>query len=287
MFKVLIDDFKMALSRRDNYVVLCLLIALGWFVFSNGIIVLISRLVGAPALVMLTTLNLNFPDVFIYFWNILFFPFDIKGIWAFLWSMMFLNMYGNILAEFIGGKKFLHVFLLSGYIAFAVFLLLKVFSTYIFKIGDLELVSSGIGFSVVGVLFAIMALSPTYETFVFSFKIKLIWIALFFIFFSCVNNPIYFIPFMASAATVHYYIKNMKGEWALSINFAKLFKKKEKKADFTVHRNTEKKEFSKKEFFPSQEEIDRILDKINNEGGFESLTSEEKERLKRASSMKE
>jgi hypothetical protein len=287
MFKVIIDDFKMALSRRDNYVVLCLLITLGWFIMSEGIFHLIANLINNPALSTVTFLHLKTPEIFIYFWNIFLFPFEVKGIWAFLWSMMFLNMYGNILADFIGGKMFFRVFLLSGFITLLSFVLLKIISSYTFPTPSLDIIRGGIGFSITGVLFAIMALSPTYETFVFSFRIKLIWIALFYIFFSCVYNPIYFIPFTVAAAVGHFYIKNMKGEWALSLKFAKLFEKKEKKAEFTVHRNTEKKDFSKKEYFPSQEEIDRILDKISNEGGYDSLSNDEKERLKRASSMKE
>jgi membrane associated rhomboid family serine protease len=287
MFKVIIDDFKMALSRRDNYVVLCLLITIAWFILSNGIFQLIANLTSSPALMNATYLRLKFPEIFIFFWNIFLFPFEIKGIWSLLWSMMFLNMYGNVLADFIGGKRFFNVFLLSGYITLFSFVLLKIISTFTFPISSLDIVSGGIGFSITGVLFAIMALSPTYETQFFSFRIKLIWIALFYIFFSCVYNPIYFIPFAVAASVGHFYIKNMKGEWALSLKFAKLFEKKEKRTDFTVHRNTEKKDFSKKEYFPSQEEVDRILDKISNEGGYDSLSNDEKERLKRASSMKE
>ena len=287
MFRVLIEDFKMAISRKDNRVMRCILIIFGWFVVSEAIIPLIANIFNAPSLNQITILSLKIPEFFIFFWNVFLFPFAVKGIWAFLWSIMILSQFGNILADFIGGKHFFKIYLLSGFAALGMILLIKAFSVFIYPITNLEIANGGIGFSTIGVFFAIMALSPTYEVQIFTFRIKLIWVALLYILFSCVYNPMFFIPFIVSSAVGHYYILHMKGEWELGSKFVNLFKKKEKKAVFTVQRNTEKRPEKTKEYFPSQSEIDRILDKINNEGGYDALSAEEKERLKRASSMKE
>ncbi len=286
MFKVLINDFKMAMSRRDNKVMFCLFIAVIWFVVTNAIVPLLAN-AFSNSLLSTVYLQLKFPEFFIFFWNILFFPFEIKGIFSFIGSMFVLSMFGNVLSEFIGGKKFFSIFLISGFMALATFVLLKIASVFLFPIPNLDVIHGGITFSIIGVIFAIMALSPTYEISIFSFSLKLIWVALIYILFSCIYNPIYIIPFAVSAATGHYYILHMKGDWALGAKFANLFKKKDKKAVFTVQRNTEKKEPRSKEYFPTQSEIDKILDKISNEGGYDALSADEKEKLKRASSMKE
>ncbi len=287
MFKVLIDDFKMALSRKDNKVILCILIIFGWFVISQAIIPLLGNIFNAPAINQISVLRLKVPEFFIFFWNIFLYPFATKDIWGFIWSAMIISQFGNILSDFIGGKHFFKIYLLGGFIALFTILIIRAFNVYIYPINSFEIAYGGVGFAIIGIFFAIMALSPTYEVSLFTFRIKLIWLALLFILLNCVYELMFFIPFTVSAAVGHYYILHMKGDWALGAKFVNIFKRKEKKAVFTIHRNTERKEPKTKEYFPTQSEIDRILDKISNEGGYDALTAEEKERLKRASSMKE
>jgi membrane associated rhomboid family serine protease len=230
-------------------------------------------------------------------WGILTYMFVHEGFFHILFNMLWLYMAGRIFIDLMGSDRFVKTYWLGGLIGGALYLLmfnllpaLDGKSTYLI----------GASGSVFAIFIATAAFAPDYEVrLVFIGNVKLKWIALVFVVLNLPNssgNLGGHLAHFGGALWGYTYARNLKSGKDMAMWFDRWkdqvlgwFKpnpKTVKKAKMKAYRNSSVPPRDDAEFNEwkkaQQEEVDRILDKISK-GGYESLTSKEKETLFKAS----
>lgn len=198
------------------------------------------------------------------------------GFFHILGNMLWLYFVGIILEDLIGKKHIYYLFFGGG--------ILGVLTYYAFSLllqQPYSLVGASAG--IAAVLAATAIFTPYYRVFLFGVvEIEIRWIVLVKVVFDLIGM---FGPVNAGGYQAHIggylfgllYITELKGLW----NFPKIaFNLKSNKPKRSATVNIHKDDSS-----PSQAEIDRILDKIS-QGGYDALSSKEKETLFKASNKK-
>ncbi|MCO4293158.1 rhomboid family intramembrane serine protease [Solitalea sp. MAHUQ-68] len=212
-----------------------------------------------------------------------------------LFNMIGLYWFGQLLEEYLGGKKFAIIYILGGLtgglLFIALYNLLPAYDPFVAKAQAL-----GASAGVLAIIVATATLLPDYQLMVFLFGlIKLKYIAVLFVLLDLINitgsNAGGHIAHLGGAILGFIYIKQLhKGRdfgspfSALGKKIANFFKRKPKLK--VAYKNTGNDRKNVKKQVDKQEIIDRILDKISKHG-YEGLTKEEKETLFRASQEKE
>jgi membrane associated rhomboid family serine protease len=197
------------------------------------------------------------------------------GFFHILGNMLWLYFVGIILEDLIGKKHIYYLFFGGG--------ILGVFTYYAFSVlwqQPYPLVGASAG--IAAVLAATAIFTPHYRVFLFGVvEIEIRWIVLFKVVFDLIGM---FGPVNAGGYQAHIggylfgllYITELKGMWNFPrIKFPQKNKKPSRTAKVNIHPNGN----------PTQEEIDRILDKIS-QGGYDSLSAKEKETLFKASNKR-
>jgi membrane associated rhomboid family serine protease len=230
-------------------------------------------------------------------WTLLSYMFTHIGFWHLLTSMLWLWCFGYILQDLAGNSKLIPVYLYGGFIGGIIFLLVNNFSPGLEKnIGSIQPML-GAGAAVMAVVVATTTLAPDYRLFpMIGGGIPLWVVALIFVAIDLATlanvNPGIGAAHLAAGATGFLFTRQLRkgNDWSgwmtrLVDWVDDLFnpeKKHTKKTRGDKHfYRADRKPFQKTPNV-TQQKLDAILDKINQQG-YEFLSEEEKEFLKRAS----
>lgn len=234
-------------------------------------------------------------------WSIITYMFFHEGIFHILFNMLFLYWFGLLVNEYLGSRKLANLYILGGLAGAILYVVMYNISPYFADVLDQSRMlgaSAGVYAIVVGA--ATLAPNTTFQLILLG-PVKIKYIAIFYVIIAFVNsagsNAGGELAHLGGAAMGFMYIRQLqKGkDWGIGIQvigifFEKLFEKKpsvkvsyRKKKTFTSsqsYTSTEnpKPTPSSKGAEPTQEEIDKILDKIA-EKGYEALSKDEKRKL--------
>ncbi len=220
-------------------------------------------------------------------WSIITYLFLHSGIFHILFNMLVLYWFGNLFVEYLGKQKFIYTYFLTG-IAGGLFYVLC-YNVFPYFNNTVE-TSKALGASaaVMGIVFATATLLPNYSIVLAIFgPVRLKFIAFFYLLIDLVgisgSNAGGHLAHIGGALFGFIIIKQLQNgndftrmPMKIVESITNIFKPKRMKV---VHKNTIN--INKNKNNVSQEEIDRILDKIS-QNGYENLSAKEKEILFKA-----
>jgi len=291
----LLEEFKNAFSRPNNGHVQLILINVAIFVIM-AVIRVIALPSGMEDIFLAIHDQFSIPPKITTFlqrpWTLISYAFmhDVYGILHILFNMIFLFWFGKLFIEYLGSAKLIALYVLGALAAGITYLL--VFNTipYFIQMDFPGMV--GASGAVYAVMVAMATLMPDYTFFLlFLGPVRIKYIAAFYIFISFLGsvgaNAGGNIAHLGGALMGYVYVKQLQaginwGGWITSILtwFGNLFTPSPK-VKVTYRKDGGAKRPSAAHGI-SQQEIDAILDKIS-EGGYESLSKEEREKLFKAS----
>ena len=267
MANFIIEDFKNSWNKKDNGLVKIILINVIFFV-SMSILQVIFTLSGLTSLFVILLNKLMLPaelKTFIFQpWSLISYFFLHMNFMHILWNMLFLYWFGKIIHDNIGNNAIISLYVLGGII------------------GLMLGASAGVFSVVVGSA----TLLPNYTFYLlFLGPVRIKYIALFYVLLSFLdvsgNNAGGEIAHLGGAFIGFLYIKQLQnginmGEGIINfINYFSSEKRKTKRKADNVSSESNRDNIS-------QDEIDKILDKISD-SGYSSLSKKEKEKLFNAS----
>ncbi len=298
----IINDLRSEFNKTNNTVIK--LIWINLLVFISIIVCQVLFYYGnAPQVYEWIMAQLRLPaaiNSFIYKpWTLFTNFFVHEDIWHILFNLLFLYWFGNLLEEYIGGRRVAALYILGGLSGGLVFLLMFNVVPYLHAgVATVSLIGAS------GAIFAIIVgaatLLPDYTFFLlFLGPVRLKYIAGFYILLSVAElvgtNAGGNLAHLAGALVGFGFIRSLQRgvDWGSPIySFLEFFKalftsqkpvtipRRERTAT-TVQRYGSYNESSSISV-PDQDEIDAILDKISK-SGYESLSREEKQKLYKAS----
>lgn len=285
------EEIKYNFQQRENGLVKLILVNVIIFVVLS-IFWVIAKLSKADYLFLLIYNQFMLPAEISGFirqpWTLFtyFFAHSIPDLLHILFNMLFLYWFGKIISEYIGNRRLINLYILGGLTGAVVFLLLfNFFPYFVERSQGVRLV--GASGSVYAVVVGAATLVPHYRFhLLFLGPVKITYIAAFFVFGSFIgtigDNSGGNVCHLGGALLGFLYVQQLRNGRDLGkpINYiANLIKNISKPKMKVTYRSAPK---GKAPGEPSQEEIDRILDKISR-SGYESLTKSEKEMLFKAS----
>jgi membrane associated rhomboid family serine protease len=271
-------------NRRNPAVINLVLICSGVWIFTALLGLFLPSVVSALMFMPHLHFFVNQP------WSVFTYIFLHAGFMHLFTNMLWLFFIGSILEDMTGRKHIWRLFIGGGIAGALLFMLLN----NIFGIGGDMASMVGASGGVTAVIVGTAVMFPTYRVMLFGIlPIELVWIAVFRVVLDLLgaSGPVNqggYICHLGGAALGLLYMLHIKGSIhipgvdAIADFIRNLFSGKKSKpmrsARVTI--NSDKHSGSKKGGV-SQEEIDRILDKINATG-YESLTAKEKELLFKA-----
>jgi len=299
------DDFKNAWNKPNNGLAQLIIINVAVFVLL-GVIAVISTLAGTDSIFTFAYKQFTIPAPIGEFitrpWTIITYAFahSFSTLWHIIMNMLVLYWFGRVFVDFLGSQKLINLYVLGAIAGGATYLL--AYNLIPFYSDRINLFDGMVGAS--AAVYAISVATATYwpdHKFYMLFfgpvKIKyLVAIYLFFSFLGSVgSNAGGNLAHLGGALIGFLYAKqlskgNEMGVWVFkSMEFIKSFFVKSSKIKVSHRTSKVKSEkstsgSSKKSGSKnySQDEIDKILDKIS-ESGYDSLSKDEKEKLFNAS----
>lgn len=207
-------------------------------------------------------------------WTLLTYGWCHRGFWEWLSNMLWLYCFGNVVQNLVGYKQIIPLFvysILAGGLAFAG---IQFLPAAMLPDGTLLM---GAQAGVIGLMAAALTLSPKYRIYLSEyFSVPLLLLAGVFVLLMLINSDLKIanLSMLAGAAITGFaYIKLLQtgyqpGAWAYRM-FKKMDSTFSPKETYKPLRNKSARE----------QDIDRILDKINDRG-FESLSKSEKDLLR-------
>ena len=287
MANFIIEDFKSAWSKDDNGLVKIILINIIVFVTVSFLEVFIT-LSGGGAIINTLINKLMLPASFTTFilqpWSLISYFFLHLSFGHILWNMLFLYWFGKIINDNIGNNAVISLYVLGGIVGGLSYMaLFNIIPFYQDRISDSLMLGASAGvFSIVA---GSATLLPNYTFYLlFLGPVRIKYIALFYILLSFLDvtgsNAGGEIAHLGGALIGYLFIRQLQNGINMGegiINILNLFNKK------TSYRSENKQPIKKEEKQNiSQDEIDKILDKIS-ESGYSSLSKNEKEKLFNAS----
>jgi membrane associated rhomboid family serine protease len=221
-------------------------------------------------------------------WTIISYMFLHDDIFHILFNMLFLTWTGKLFAEYLGQQKLSATYFLGGICGGLFYMIAyQIFPAFA---NHNQAILIGASAGVLAVFFAAATLLPNYTTqllFLGSIKLKFLAIIMFLLYAFSIpsGNAGGHIAHIGGALFGFVSIKFLQSGTDITKWFTKLFsfKSKSRKNMKVVYRSNENADeiYLKKQSM-TQENLDRILDKINR-SGFDSLTADEKEFLYKAS----
>ena len=287
MANFIIEDFKKAWSKEDNGLIKIILINIIIFV-SISILEVFITLSGGGSLFRVVINKLMLPASFTTFilqpWSLISYFFLHLSFGHILWNMLFLYWFGKIIHDNIGNNAVISLYILGGIIGGLSYMaLFNIIPFYEDRISESLMLGASAGvFSVVA---GSATLLPNYTFYLlFLGPVRIKYIALFYILLSFFDvtgsNAGGEIAHIGGALIGYLFIKQLQNGVNMGdgvIKIINLFNRKnssKKEKEFTINKETS--------FDISQDEIDKILDKIS-ESGYSSLSKKEKEKLFNAS----
>jgi len=229
-------------------------------------------------------------------WTLMTAPFVQIDFILLLTSLFWLWTFGQIFQDLTGNRRIIPLFIYGGLLGAIVFLIT---STILSRTSIEGSMFNGASIGVVAIAIASTILSPQYRFFpMISGGIPLWVVTMIFILIdlsSLAGNSALVAAHLASGLTGYGFAVSLNRgkDWSESMNqayewFVNLFnpavkQKVKKRVKVEVFYDTKGKSPFKKTSNLTQQRIDDILDKINQKGGYDRLTEEEKDLLRRAS----
>ena len=287
MANFIIEDFKNAWNKDNNALVKIILINVVVFVSASFIEIFLT-LSGAGDAFKLFINKLMLPASFTTFitqpWSLISYFFLHLGFTHILWNMLFLYWFGKIIQDNIGNNAVISLYVLGGIIGGLSYMaLFNIIPYYDNRISESLMLGASAGvFSIVA---GSATLLPNYTFYLlFLGPIRIKYIALFYILLSFLDvtgsNAGGEIAHLGGAMIGYLFIRQLQngvnmGEGIINIiNFFNKEKNKKTEENYSPAEETK--------YDISQDEIDKILDKIS-ESGYSSLSKNEKEKLFNAS----
>ena len=287
MANFIIEDFKKAWSKEDNGLIKIILINIIIFV-SISILEVFITLSGGGSLFRVVINKLMLPASFTTFilqpWSLISYFFLHLSFGHILWNMLFLYWFGKIIHDNIGNNAVISLYILGGIIGGLSYMaLFNIIPFYEDRVSESLMLGASAGvFSIVA---GSATLLPNYTFYLlFLGPVRIKYIALFYILLSFFDvtgsNAGGEIAHIGGALIGYLFIKQLQNGVNMGdgvIKIINLFNRKnssKKEKKFTINKETS--------FDISQDEIDKILDKIS-ESGYSSLSKKEKEKLFNAS----
>lgn len=294
------EEFKSAFHRHNNAHVQLIIINVTIYL---GLVVLyiLSAIPGTEFIFQFIYKQFAIPSELTEFlsrpWTLITYMFahSMLDIFHILFNMLFLYWFGRLFVEYLGSDKLIVLYLLGGLTGGLAYLLIYNLST---AFGSAIMVGAS------GAIFAIVVgtavLIPNHQFYLLLLgPVRIKYIAFFYVLLSLLSlrqgaNLGGNVAHLGGALIGFIYIKQLQvgvnwGSWiTITLEwFSDLFKSKPKvKVSYRNETSTKGSSSSTVKKSPgkkiSQDEIDAILDKISD-GGYESLTKEEKEKLFNAS----
>lgn len=308
----ILNDIGSVFSRKNNTVLKLVLINVFVFLIVQifSFFFSFSETTKSFSLVLVDQLRLSAPIISFlqHPWTLITYSFVHRDIIHLLFNMLSLFWFGLIIEDLIGSRKILMIYLLGGIVSGILYISIYnalALAPNTLAVRNVSPSIEGASAAVMAVMFATITLAPEYEFFFFQrFAVKLSYIAWVILLLSCLNqNPSVGISHAIGAFVGYLYIKLLRmgidlaspiekiSDWWAGIWQTKPkqnFNKNERKySKSTVYSSSSSnKSLLNTEYFPNQEEVDAILDKIGK-SGYESLSKDEKETLYRASQKKD
>jgi membrane associated rhomboid family serine protease len=299
---VIFNEFKNAFQRSNHAHVQLIIINVVVFI-ALGIVYVFSQITGAEEVFIFLHNQFTIPPQFQEFltrpWTLFTYSFahSLTDIFHILFNMLVFYWFGKLFIEYLGSDKLIAIYVLGGLAGGVAYLV--VFNTIPFFIERSNFDGMvGASAAVYAVVVATATLLPDYTFFLlFLGPVRIKYIALFYIVISFLGsvgaNAGGNIAHLGGALMGFLYLKQMQagvnwGSWITStLEWGRnMFSSRPKvKVTYRKEETNGKKKVSKTVTDRnkiSQEEIDDILDKISD-GGYESLSKEEKEKLFNAS----
>ena len=287
MANFIIEDFKNAWNKDNNALVKIILINVVVFVSASFIEIFLT-LSGAGDAFKLFINKLMLPASFTTFitqpWSLISYFFLHLGFTHILWNMLFLYWFGKIIQDNIGNNAVISLYVLGGIIGGLSYMaLFNIIPYYDNRISESLMLGASAGvFSIVA---GSATLLPNYTFYIlFLGPVRIKYIALFYILLSFLDvtgsNAGGEIAHLGGAMIGYLFIRQLQNGVNMGegvINIVNFFNKEKNKKP---EQNSSPKEDTKYDI--SQDEIDKILDKIS-ESGYSSLSKNEKEKLFNAS----
>ncbi|MGE0771049.1 MAG: rhomboid family intramembrane serine protease [Cyclobacteriaceae bacterium] len=291
------EEFKNVFQRPNNAHVQLIVINVTIFLIM-GVIYVVSMIGGFEWVSTAIGNQFTIPPLFVDFikrpWTIVTYAFahSLSDLFHILFNMLIFYWFGRLFVEYLGSDKLVALYLLGGLAGGVAYLL--VYNTIPFfmeRSGFHGMV--GASAAVYAVVTATAVLIPNYTFFLlFLGPVRIKYIAAFYIVLSFLGsvgaNAGGNIAHLGGALIGFIYIKQLQvgvnwGSWITATLewFQSLFKPSPK-VKVTYRKSEPKAKAGARGSKTSQEEIDAILDKIS-EKGYESLSSDEKEKLFNAS----
>ena len=287
MANFIIEDFKKAWSKEDNGLIKIILINIIIFV-SISVLEVFITLSGGGSLFRVVINKLMLPASFTTFilqpWSLISYFFLHLSFGHILWNMLFLYWFGKIIHDNIGNNAVISLYILGGIIGGLSYMaLFNIIPFYGDRVSESLMLGASAGvFSIVA---GSATLLPNYTFYLlFLGPVRIKYIALFYILLSFFDvtgsNAGGEIAHIGGALIGYLFIKQLQNGVNMGdgvIKIINLFNRKnssKKEKEFTINKETS--------FDISQDEIDKILDKIS-ESGYSSLSKKEKEKLFNAS----
>jgi membrane associated rhomboid family serine protease len=242
---------------------------------SNGIIKLVLDWLVLPA---------SFSRYIYQPWSLLTYTFLHEGFLHILFNMLWFYWIGQLLQQYLGNPKTYQAYFMGAIAGGLVYMVS--YHVFPYLIPSVEISTArGASAGVLSVVFATATLLPEYELSLFLIgSVRLKYIALFTLLLDLISipydNPGGHIAHIGGAAFGYFYIKQIYANNFLSGFFdwiENLFKPKEKSNLKIHHRSGYMKVNSNEK--PTQAEVDRILEKINQKG-LSYLSDKEKDILR-------
>lgn len=294
----MLEEFKNAFGRPNNSHVQLIIINVIMFV-ALAVLMVFSKWFGFDSFFATVHNQFSLPSEFGEFlsrpWTLItyFFTHNLSSLLHILFNMLALYWFGKLLVEYLGSDKVIAIYILGGIAGGALYLMVYnlIPNPPDFLGARAELV--GASAAVFAIMVAAATLLPDYTFFLLFFgPVKIKWIAAIYIFLSFIGsvgqNAGGEIAHLGGALIGFIYVKQLQigvnwGGWITATLFwiNGLFSPRPK-----VKVSYRKEDAARPKGSPlsgvSQQEIDIILDKISD-GGYESLTKEEREKLFKAS----
>ena len=287
MANFIIEDFKNAWSKDDNGLVKIILINVIVFVVLSIWEVCIT--LSGGGIIFKTFVNkLMLPAAFTTFilqpWSLISYFFLHLSFGHILWNMLFLYWFGKIIHDNIGNNAVISLYVLGGIIGGLSYMaLFNIIPFYGDRVSDSLMLGASAGvFSIVA---GSATLLPNYTFYLlFLGPVRIKYIALFYILLSFLDvtgsNAGGEIAHLGGALIGYLFIRQLQNGVNMGEGIIKIINIFNKKSSSKIKQDPPINDEVKPDI--SQDEIDKILDKIS-ESGYSSLSKKEKEKLFNAS----
>ncbi|MEC7244982.1 MAG: rhomboid family intramembrane serine protease, partial [Bacteroidota bacterium] len=287
MANFIIEDFKNAWSKDDNGLVKIILINVIVFVVLSILEVFIT-LSGGGTIFKAFVNKLMLPAAFTTFilqpWSLISYFFLHLSFGHILWNMLFLYWFGKIIHDNIGNNAVISLYVLGGIIGGLSYMaLFNIIPFYGDRVSDSLMLGASAGvFSIVA---GSATLLPNYTFYLlFLGPVRIKYIALFYILLSFLDvtgsNAGGEIAHLGGALIGYLFIRQLQNGVNMGEGIIKIINIFNKKSSSKIKQDPPVNDEVKPDI--SQDEIDKILDKIS-ESGYSSLSKKEKEKLFNAS----